>query len=529
MRKGICLLMALTMILTMAIPCNGSETEAVEPVAESDTYVNPDTCTHSFGAWGNLENGHNRTCSICGVVETTGHPCEEGTVTKQPTCTEEGEKTTHCTICGLEIKVSISNYGHSYRYQKLDATNHNEVCKECGDTRPWPHIWDGGVPTVPPTCSSDGSITYTCICGETRTEVVSKKDHSFSEWDGDESIHFRTCGSCGYREEAGHSWYGETIVVNPTCAAEGGEALVCLVCEGVLITKIIPKLTTHTYDNACDPDCSICGATRKTDHSFSTQWSKNASGHWHACTKCGGKDSVQPHVPGPAATETSEQLCLTCDYVMMSRKNHEHDYSNEFSSDEDGHWYACSGCTMEKDYEEHIYDNACDPECNTCGYVNQKAHTYGGNWQMDETGHWNVCTECGENSEIQDHIPGEAATEEAPQLCELCGFVLADKLEHTHVFDSAWEYGDINHWRKCDCGEFSPAEPHTWDEGEEINKGEITYTCLECGTARFEEVPAPAIPLWVYLVSALLLCGITGAAVTLIIVLKKPKGKFHRK
>ena len=529
MKKGICFLMALTIVFSMAVPCYGSEIESPDPVSETAGSINQDTCTHAYGPWGNLENGHSRTCSICGVVESMGHSGPEGTVTKQPTCTEEGEKITYCTICGLEMKISISNYGHSYRYERLDAINHNDVCKECGDTRPWPHIWDGGVPTVAPTCTSDGSITYTCICGETRTEVVPKKDHDFTPWDGDESIHFRTCGSCGYREEAGHSWYGETIVVNPTCAAEGGEALVCLVCEGVLITKIIPKLTTHTYANDCDSDCNVCGVTRKTEHTFSSQWSKNGSGHWHACTKCGGKDSVQNHVAGPAATENSEQLCLTCGYVMMSRKNHSHNYSKDLSSDEDGHWYACSGCTLQKDFAEHTYDNSCDSECNTCGYVNPKAHTYGGNWQMDETGHWNVCMECGENSEIQDHVPGAEATEETPQLCELCGFVVADKLEHIHVFESDWEYDDTNHWHICACEEPSPVEPHIWDEGQEINKGEITYRCQECSAERVEEAPAPAVPWWVYLVLTVLLFSSVAATVVLIIVLKRPKGKYHRR
>lgn len=129
MKKGICILIALTMIFSMAAPCYASEMETADPVSETVGSVNQDTCTHVYGPWGNLENGHCRTCSICGVVESMGHSGPEGTITKQPTCTEEGEKVTYCTICGLEMKISISNYGHSYRYERLDAVNHNDVLK----------------------------------------------------------------------------------------------------------------------------------------------------------------------------------------------------------------------------------------------------------------------------------------------------------------------------------------------------------------------------------------------------------------
>lgn len=79
------------------------------------------------------------------------------------------------------------------------------------------------------------------------------------------------------------------------------------------------------------------------------------------------------------------------------------------------------------------------------------------------------------------------------------------------------------------CDELSPAEPHVWDEGQEINKDEITYSCQECGTERVEEAPAPAVPWWVYLVLTVLLFSSVAATVVLIIVLKRPKGKYHRR
>ena len=48
--------------------------------------------------------------------------------------------------------------------------------------------------------------------------------------------------------------------------------------------------------------------------------------------------------------------------------------------------------------------------------------------------------------ELKAHTPGAEATEEAPQVCTDCGYVLAPMLEHTHSFVDG----------KCRCGETDP-------------------------------------------------------------------------
>ena len=47
--------------------------------------------------------------------------------------------------------------------------------------------------------------------------------------------------------------------------------------------------------------------------------------------------------------------------------------------------------------------------------------------------------------------------------------------------------------------------------------------------APVEEAPAPAVHWWVYLVLTVLLFSSVAATVVLIIVLKRPKGKYHRR
>ncbi len=61
-------------------------------------------------------------------------------------------------------------------------------------------------------------------------------------------------------------------------------------CEGAEVDK-----AEHTFDNACDAACNVCGATRSITHTYASEWSKDATNHWHACTVCGAKDAEVAH------------------------------------------------------------------------------------------------------------------------------------------------------------------------------------------------------------------------------------------
>ena len=81
------------------------------------------------------------------------------------------------------------------------------------------HSWDSGKVTTEPTCEKDGVKTYTCSCGETKTETIKAKGHNYNcetteptcDKDGKKVY---TCKNCGksYTETIsakGHSW-GDT-------------------------------------------------------------------------------------------------------------------------------------------------------------------------------------------------------------------------------------------------------------------------------------------------------------------------------
>lgn len=329
-----------------------------------------------------------------------------------------------------------------------------------------------------------------------------------------------------------HVW-DVTYTIPATCKDEGATGKGCSAC-GAISVEVLPKLTTHTYDNVCDPHCNVCDLNREVTHKFSTQWTKNASGHWHACSVCGEKCDFGNHYPGPAATEEKAQICLTCGYTLTAKLGHSHKYETKWTSDESGHWYACTGCDDQKDFADHTFDSGCDPDCNVCGYVTATAHTYSGTWYSDETGHWDVCTICQETSPVEPHIPGEEATDTQAQLCLACSFELTPALvptEHVHQGEGTWLTDADNHWKACTCGEETDKQPHHWDEGEEQEDGVVLYTCEDCGAIRTEEAEkdegSSMALIWMGVAIAALLGA---AAVIAFLVLPKVSkgGKYGR-
>ena len=159
-------------------------------------------------------------------------------VTKEPTCTSDGVRTYSCS-CGNSYTESIPANGHSfgsYTYNN-DATydadgTETATCSVCGakDTRTvsgtklvHTHNYASAV-TKEPTCTEEGVRTYTCSCGNSYTESIPAKGHSFGEYvynndattsaDGTKTA---TCSVCGATDtitaegtkKALPSWYDE--------------------------------------------------------------------------------------------------------------------------------------------------------------------------------------------------------------------------------------------------------------------------------------------------------------------------------
>jgi len=320
-----------------------------------------------------------------------------------------------------------------------------------------------------------------------------------------------------------HSWV--YVEVDPTCTEYGAKGYVCVNCEAVSEAEVI-DLADHSYDHSCDSRCNACGAERSVSHKFSSAWSRNSTQHWHACSVCGEKGDVGGHFPGPAATEEKAQYCLTCGLMMMPKKAHTHKYSSVYTTDEQGHWYACEGCEERKDAEAHSYDDPCDAECNVCGHRSLKEHSYG-SWMSDESGHWKICNRCGFATEVESHISGETE-ETAPQLCTVCDFELAAAPAHVHKPSNGWNSDEDSHWKLCECGEKMEKEVHSWELSEEIEEETMRYTCAVCGLDRTESAPevdsGSSLAWWIPVLLAVLVCGVI--ILVVLIALGKKKEIF---
>ncbi len=131
--------------------------------------------------------------------------------------------------------------------------------------------------------------------------------------------------------------------------------------------------------------CTACGETEiewlpLEECTFSDEWSKNGSYHWHAAT-CGHAFNIAdeaPHTwgegtvtrPATCAKEgVIEYSCTVCGaegstYIPKT----EHTYSDEWSSSGASHWReAICGCSAETDSARHTWDDGNVTLAATCG------------------------------------------------------------------------------------------------------------------------------------------------------------------
>lgn len=83
---------------------------------------------HTFSDQWSFDNANHWHASTCGhdvTADQAAHTWDNGVVTKESTCTEEGVKTFTCTVCGATRTESVKATGHNYS---------GGVCTVCGDS-----------------------------------------------------------------------------------------------------------------------------------------------------------------------------------------------------------------------------------------------------------------------------------------------------------------------------------------------------------------------------------------------------------
>lgn len=70
---------------------------------------------------------------------------------------------------------------------------------------------------------------------------------------------------------------------------------------------------THTYAGVCETTCTGCKEVRPGGHSYSAQWSKDMTHHWHECSTCGGQTDKAEHSPADGDGST----CTVCGKLYL--------------------------------------------------------------------------------------------------------------------------------------------------------------------------------------------------------------------
>ena len=354
-------------------------------------------CNHEYGPWTEADGeSHVHTCSICGHEWFEQHDWSDGEVQVQPDCTTEGSLLQTCNDCNATRTETMDSLGHdpadAVEENRKEATCEEDgsyelvvYCKRCKvelsreqkTISAAGHKYDHDCDTTCNVCaaerstihkydtkySSDGqNHWYACkVCGDHGAEEAHTPGAAATEWDP------QVCTKCGYvlQEALGHTHeYGETYVYDDNTH--------WLICDGCSEKGSEGE---HEFDNDCDEDCNVCGYSRQVEHDYSKRLSFNEEGHWYGCNICGDVLELIPHNPGPEATETEDQTCQDCGYVIVPAGSHEHSPTGDWLSNEEGHWHECA-CGEKLDSGKHLWGSgSVDSETNTviyrcsvCGY-----------------------------------------------------------------------------------------------------------------------------------------------------------------
>lgn len=242
--------------------------------------------------------------------------------------------------------------------------------------------------------------------GSTADLVVCKHNWNSTTWRSDSFSHWHECSICnGKGDIAAHTYDQETVneqykassatclsgttyYMSCDCGAKGADTFEIGDKNpdnhsGILNNDWKSNDTNHWKEYSCcrahaeeaahsggTATCqnkAVCSTCNKPygdlgSHVPASTWSKDASGHWHACQtpNCNEKLAFAAHTPGPAATEDAPQLCTVCSYELAPALEHTHVWGAWISNGDGTHTRTCA-----KD-SSHTETNACSGGTATC-------------------------------------------------------------------------------------------------------------------------------------------------------------------
>lgn len=331
-----------------------------------------------------------------------------------------------------------------------DAHEHNGNWTSNGDGTHSRHCTCNAVETQ--NCSGGtATCTQRATCAVCGAEYGDALGHDFTtSWTHDDNEHWKQCSRCDAKDDVSpHTWDSGTITTAHTCTKAGEK----------------------TYS------CTKCGATKiepipATGHSWKSDWTSDATHHWHECTNknCdvtdnAGKNGYAEH-SGGTATCTEKAVCTHCGQSYGETNPVNHTGTEQWTQTTTTHekkWNCCN--TVSVPNENHEW---ADGVCSECGYVclhedTDKNHicdicgkTTSEHKDADNN---HICDYC--NKKISDHSGGKA-TCIAKAVCEICkesygSLDLNNHADLKHIDAkgaTAAEEGNIEYWYCGGCKKY---------------------------------------------------------------------------
>lgn len=331
-----------------------------------------------------------------------------------------------------------------------DAHEHNGNWTSNGDGTHSRHCTCNAVETQ--NCSGGtATCTQRATCAVCGAEYGDALGHDFTtSWTHDDNEHWKQCSRCDAKDDVSpHTWDSGTITTAHTCTKAGEK----------------------TYS------CTKCGATKiepipATGHSWKSDWTSDATHHWHECanescdvTDNAGKKGYAEH-SGGTATCTEKAVCTHCGQSYGETNPVNHTGTEQWTQTTTTHekkWNCCN--TVSVPNENHEW---ADGVCSECGYVclhedTDKNHicdicgkTTSEHKDADNN---HICDYC--NKKISDHSGG-TATCIAKAVCEICkesygSLDLNNHADLKHIdakAATAAEEGNIEYWYCGDCKKY---------------------------------------------------------------------------
>ena len=420
-------------------------------------------------------------CDRCDYKEEIAEPklehkWDEGVVTKEATCTEDGSVLYTCTTCSAAVGAVAT------KTETVKALGHDEIAV-----------------VIPATCKTEG-YTYT---GCSRCDYDKGDRYDITPVDPD-----------------AHVLVTEVVIREATCTTEGESLSYCKLCDKKDIRTYPPKNDNHEWNVTTEPTCITKGERE--------------------CTRCHKKEEIAAsgHTAGAEATCTDAQICTVCHAVIVPALGHDWKTVKEIKAptctEEGKAEQICTRCKLEQTNAipatGHKWDDGevtVEPTCTTVGTKVFKCTVEGCNGTKNEeiaalghdwAGEWltGVKATCAaEGSEYRKcaRCEAEGTASDGDQAYRVTA---KDPRNHTPERDGEGKIiiKDVLRKATCaeapayscvcaDCGELfaligdeNEKLPHTFGEWTIVKgatcteAGLRTHECEICGYVGEEDIPA---------------------------------------